>query len=64
MEFRRCIDCGTEYEPIAQYQVYCDSFCATRSMTYIPPAKAAVALPCGCLSHENGGPSDYGQECR
>lgn len=21
-------------------------------------------LPCGCASHENGGPSDYGPECR
>lgn len=21
-------------------------------------------LPCGCLSHENGGPADYGPECR
>ena len=21
-------------------------------------------LPCGCLSHENGGPSDYSPRCR
>lgn len=21
-------------------------------------------LPCGCVDHENGGPADYGPECR
>lgn len=28
------------------------------------PDTAQAPLPCGCLNHENGGPADYGPECR
>jgi hypothetical protein len=48
METRKCIDCGTEFEPVAQYQLYCDSFCAMRSSGRVP---ACGDMLCNHFSH-------------